>query len=90
MLHQKVHLGIYKNMLLVLYVFDFRFSDRVNMTGLCLLICGFLGIGLGTVRSQQTASVTWDQSSNKFSLHKGVVQDYVAMGAFRNEINSTG
>lgn len=60
------------------------------MTGLCLLIYGFLGIGLGTVRSQQTASVTWDQSSNKFSLHKGVVQDYVAMGAFRNEINSTG
>lgn len=89
MLYQKVHLGIYKNMLLVLFFF-FRFSDRVNMTGLCLLICGFLGIGLGTVRSQQTASVTWDQSSNKFSLHKGVVQDYVAMGAFRNEINSTG
>lgn len=65
-------------------------TDRLNMKGLCLLTCCFLGIGLGTVLSQQTASVTWDQSSNKYSLHKGVVQDYVAMGAFRNEINSTG
>lgn len=61
------------------------------MTEKCsVLFCAFFIVCIQNVSSLKIASVTWDKDSNKFSLHKGIVSGYVAKGAFRNEINTTG
>ncbi|XP_062613550.1 citron Rho-interacting kinase-like, partial [Saccostrea cucullata] len=65
----------------------------VKMSGKSLfLFCTFVNFlfCFESVNTQKIASVTWDKSSNKFSLHKEVVSGYVALGAFRDEINTTG
>ena len=37
-----------------------------------------------------TASVKWDADSGNFVLYDKIVENYVAKGKFRNEVNTTG
>ena len=59
-----------------------------NAIKCCLFSVIFSTLALTSKASK--ASVKWDQASNTYAVHDGIVNDWIAWGTFSNEINQTG
>ena len=61
-------------------------DGRVAM---CLAVLSGLFV-ISVANGEVTASVKWDADSGNFVLYDKIVENYVAKGKFRNEVNTTG